>query len=122
MSDMVDLLDVAFKVAEIGSIFVGGLLLVRKLGHDSAKLEGKLDAQSGRVEETLRQQNVVVGELKEDIKALNKVITEVAVQTQRLDQMAERLNRQDRLIDELRHGDGWVNRNRRKGVDGEYDP
>ena len=60
----------------------------------------------------------MVGELKEDIKALNKVITEVAVQTQRLDQMAERMNRQDRMIDELRRGIGFIKG--REGVDKEY--
>jgi TolA-binding protein len=118
MSEMSDLLEIGFKVAEIGSILVGGIMLIRKLGHDSAKLEGKLDSQSARVEDTLRQQNVVVGELKDDIKALNKVVTEVAVQTQRLDQMAERMNRQDRMIDELRHGMGFVRG--LKGVDKEY--
>lgn len=118
MSDIADSLEIGFKVAEIGSILMGGLMLIRKLGHDSAKLEGKMDSQAARVEATLAQQNIVVGELKEDIKALNKVITEVAVQTQRLDQMAERMNRQDRMIDELRHGQGWVKG--LKGIDREY--
>lgn len=121
-SDFAEYLEYAFKITEVGSIVAYGILFVRKMGQDSSKLESKMDSQTARVEATLAQQNVVVGELKEDIKALNNVVTQVAVQTQRLDQMSERMNRQDKLIDELRREGGWVTKNTRGGVDGEYNP
>ncbi len=47
-------------------------------------------------------------EIKTDLKILNKVITDIALQNQRIDNQAERLNRLDSRIDELRHGKGYI--------------
>lgn len=60
-----------------------------------------------------------VGDLKEDIKALNKIVIDVARQHDRLDNQGERignleraltarLEAQERRWDELRHGKGFV--------------
>lgn len=50
--------------------------------------------------------NVV--EIKNDIRILNKVITEVAVQDKRLDIQAEQLNQIRQELIDLRHGRGFV--------------
>lgn len=47
-------------------------------------------------------------EIKMDLKILNKVITDVALQNQRLDNQGDRLNRIDIRMDELRHGRGYI--------------
>lgn len=47
-------------------------------------------------------------EIKVDLKALNKIMIDLALQNQRLDNQGERLNVIDRHIDELRHGHGFV--------------
>lgn len=49
-----------------------------------------------------------INEIKTDLKVLNKIIADLAVQTSRLDNQAERLNRFDARLDELRHGKGFV--------------
>jgi DNA repair ATPase RecN len=96
--EVTDYLDLLFKVGEIGSIVVGVGLALRQMGKASAKTEAILQAQ-----------NEAMGELKEDIKVLNKVVTEVALQSQRLDQITERINTLDRRQDEMRHGKGFIN-------------
>ena len=47
-------------------------------------------------------------EIKSDLKILSKIISDLAVQTNRLDNQGERLNRIDARFDELRHGKGFV--------------
>ena len=106
MAEPAEVLDWGYKLGEILTFVAGVVGLIWKLGRDTSNLRGDMKSQAEKLEITLQQQNVVVGELKDDIKTLNKLITEVAVQTQRLDHMTERMNRQDKLIDELRHEQG----------------
>lgn len=49
-----------------------------------------------------------ITDIKMDLKTLNKVITDLAIQTTRLDTQGERINRLDARIDELRHGKGFI--------------
>lgn len=49
-----------------------------------------------------------IQDIKTDLKILNKLVTDIALQNQRLDAQAERLNRLDSRIDELRHGKGFI--------------
>jgi hypothetical protein len=52
------------------------------------------------------------------MKVVNTLLTDVAVQKQRLDTMDARMDTLDRRYDELRHGDGFVRGAR--GIDREY--
>ena len=88
MSDIAEYVDVALKVGNLAALLGGGLMLVRKMGQDASDLKSSFQVQTSRVESTLAQQNVVVEELRVDIRALNKLVTEVAVQTQRMDAMS----------------------------------
>lgn len=47
-------------------------------------------------------------EIKSDLKILNKVITDLAIQSSRLDSHVERLNRMDRRMDDFSHGRGFI--------------
>jgi hypothetical protein len=47
-------------------------------------------------------------EIKENIKILNQVIIDLAVQDKRLDNQGEQLNAIRKDIDELKHGRGLV--------------
>ena len=49
-----------------------------------------------------------IQEIKINLSALNEIIVKLALQTQRLDNQGDRLNRIEHLIDELRHGKGLV--------------
>jgi hypothetical protein len=53
--------------------------------------------------------NAILG-LTDDVKELSKVVTAVAVQNQRIENVGERLNMIERRYDELRHGEGLINR------------
>lgn len=55
-----------------------------------------------------RQQASEIKDLKDSVRTISDVITKVAVQKQRMDSIEERLTRQDRMIDELRHGAGFI--------------
>ena len=90
-------LDTILKIVEIASVLGGGGMVSYKLGKNTS-----------RVEATLIAQNKDVSELKEDIKQLNKLMTTVAVQNQRLDAISSQISTLDRRYDELRHLKGFV--------------
>ena len=89
MSDQFSL-DTAFKLIEIVSILGGGGLVAFRLGKNSQV-----------VREAMRQQATEIAALKDEIKELSKLVTEVAVQSKRLDILEQR-------YEELRHGEGFV--------------
>ena len=49
-----------------------------------------------------------LGEIKTEIKELHFVVVDLATQKQRLDSQAERLNRLDARLDQLREGKGYI--------------
>ena len=49
-----------------------------------------------------------LSEMEKEMKSLASVLTQIAVQTTRIDLMGERLNIIDRRVDEMRHGQGFV--------------
>lgn len=100
-------LDTALKVIEVVSILGGGGLVLIRLGKTT-----------GRVEAAMKLQAEEIADLKGEVKVVNKLLTDVAVQKQRLDTMDMRIDTLDRRYDELRHGDGFVRGGR--GVDREY--
>lgn len=83
-------LDVALRLAEIVSIVGGGLIVVIQTARVGGRLEEGNKLQAKRLEA-----------LENDVKALNKVITEVAVQQ-------ARINNIERDLRELRHGEGFI--------------
>ena len=89
MSEHVSL-DTVFKLIEIVSILGGGGLVAFRLGKNSQV-----------VREAMRQQAAEIASLKDEIKELSKLVTEVAVQSKRLDMLEQR-------YEELRHGEGFV--------------
>ena len=119
-AEMSNYVDAAFKITQVFSIIAVGAMGLRSMAKASAKSEALAEATSKRIEAKLDQQDTIMGDLKTDIQALNKVVTEVAVQTKRLDILSERMNRLERNQDDLRHGHGWVQG--QKGIDREYPP
>lgn len=69
-----------------------------------------------------------IAAMKEDLKQMKVVsekladlLTVVAVQTNRMDNTAERVNLIDKRIEDLRKGHGWITGHTdRQGIDGEY--
>lgn len=80
-------------VTIIGSVGI----VVYKLGSVVTRFEAIGEKQAGEI-----------GELKEDVKAVSKILTEVALQNQRQSALEERVNRIDRLLEDLRRGEGFI--------------
>lgn len=90
-------LEDVYRIAEIGSILGACGVVLFKVGRIS-----------GRVQETLNLQNVImtrqadeISELKEETKKLGDVLKSLAVQD-------ERINTLTKWYDELRRGEGFV--------------
>ncbi len=49
-----------------------------------------------------------ITEIKLDIKILNKVIIDMALQTERLNNISKRVDRVEVKVDELSHGEGFI--------------
>lgn len=61
-----------------------------------------------------------IDELKDIAKTTSTVLTNLAVQKERLDAQGQRLNTIDQHIDDLRNGRGYISDRHGKGVDREY--
>jgi hypothetical protein len=88
MSDFT--LGTVLQIAEIISILGGGGLVSYRLGRTSSRVEASMALQGREI-----------ATLKDEIKILSQVVTQVAVQTARLDMLEKR-------FEELRHGEGFV--------------
>lgn len=83
--------DTVLRLAEVGSILVGGSVVAFKLGRFTM-----------RVEEGMALQSVEITALKEETKKLGAILTTIAVQDNRLDRI-------ETDISDLKRGKGWVN-------------
>lgn len=90
-------IDSILKLCEIGSILIGGGLVFFRLGETTSKMEAAMKAQASEI-----------SELKEDVKVVSRLLTDVAVQDQRLNTIDKRLEVLDRRYEDLRHGRGFV--------------
>lgn len=97
MSDIPGNVDLAFKAAEVLSIFGGGSFMLVKLGRAVERFEilGALQSKE-------------IAELKTEVVTMRNVITQVALQNERLDQISKRINNQDETILLMRKGEGYI--------------
>ena len=100
-------LDSFLKIGEITAIVGSAAAALIAVGRSTSRVELRITRQSDDITD-----------LKNDVKELNKLMTAVALQSQRMDMLNERINMMDRRYDELRHGQGWVTGSR--GIDKEY--
>jgi methylphosphotriester-DNA--protein-cysteine methyltransferase len=68
----------------------------------------KLGTAVGRFENIGQQQAGEMSQMKEAIKEIAGLITKSALQTERMDNMAARINRQEMIIDDIRRGEGFI--------------
>jgi len=62
-----------------------------------------------RTEANVSELKIEVNEIQKEIKIVADVVTKLAVQSERLDNYGQRLNRIEAGLDELRHGKGLIN-------------
>lgn len=93
----------------ISALVIAGAFLFRK-GGDLQKLNMAVTAALNQI-----------AELKTEVSKIGLILTQVAVQNERMDNLGQRLNMMDKRYDELRRGDGWVT-GHRTSIDGEYNP
>ena len=84
-------LDSILKMAEIATVIGSVAIGLVTFGRSASRMELKLAQQSDDI-----------GDMKQDLKKLNEVMTTVALQAQRMDMLGERLNMLDKRYDELR--------------------
>lgn len=68
----------------------------------------KLGKMAGSLETGLMNQNMIIGELKDEMISLRKVITDMAVFNSRMESHERQFTSISLAIDELRHGKGFV--------------
>ena len=77
---------------------VGGVgVVVYKLGRAMEKFES-----------VGKQQAKEITELKGEVKIIGEVLIKIALTTQRQDTLEERINRNETMLDELRRGEGFI--------------
>ncbi len=91
MSDPAAALDLILKVIEVLGIVVGGVTLFYKLGGAVARFEAIGSQQANEIKE-----------LKASIEKVSELITSVAVQSTRLDNLDARMVAMNLRTDELR--------------------
>ena len=57
-----------------------------------------------------------VTEMQNELKKLSEIVTQMAVQTVRLNNLSDQFTGLQRTVEDLRRGNGWI----QKRVDGEY--
>lgn len=90
-------LDTILRVAEIFSILGGGGLVAFKVGRSTEAMDAAVAAQ----EKTAQALKSEIDGLKEEVKQVGKILTQLALQEQRLNML-------DKRYEELRHGEGFV--------------
>ncbi len=59
-----------------------------------------------------------IADVKKEVSKIGQILTQVAVQNERMDNMGQRMNMMDRRYDELRRGQGFIKG--QAGIDREY--
>ncbi len=95
-------------VVSVSALCTAASFLFRK-GGSTARLEMA-------VERALEE----ITELKKEISQVGLILTQVAVQNERMDNMARRQNMIDQQMSDMRRGQGFIQAPRPMGVDGEY--
>ena len=97
MADVGLTLDTTLRLAELVTLVGGGVVIVFRMGRMTERFEliGQRQADE-------------ISELKRAVGRFGDVLTDLAVQKNRLDGQAERINLLDRRYEELRHGEGFV--------------
>lgn len=95
--ESVDMLGLLFQAVELLGMFGGGAIILIKMGRMMGTFETIGNTQAREI-----------SELKEDIKSVNNVITQVAVQKAEIASLDQRVGLLMTWYDELRHGHGYV--------------
>lgn len=90
-------LDIVVRVIETSTIVLAGGTVIYRLGRAVEKFE-RIGAQ----------QAVEITELKKSVTKITDIVQAQALQTQRADIFADRLNRFEKKVDELAHGEGFI--------------
>lgn len=89
--------DLVIKLVELVAIIGGGGVFMFKMGRAVSKFETVSTRQADDI-----------AELKMDFKAMAEATLQLALQDQRMTNMSQRITATEELVNELRHGEGFV--------------
>jgi hypothetical protein len=93
----------------LGALYVGTTVLLKRVKNDGSSqhlVQGIAEDIEG---------------VKDELKALAKVITDLAVQDTKITNLSNQYFMLQRTVEDLRRGSGWVSSPARDSVDGLYD-
>lgn len=90
-------IDTWLKIFTLVATIAGLSAVIFRLGKATSKFE-----QIGK------QQSQEIVDLKMSVTDINKTLVQVALQTDRLNGLSERQTRVEKLIDDLRRGEGFI--------------
>ena len=90
-------IDVLLRIGEIASIIGGGYVIAFRLGIAINSMKESIRAQKNAQE----SHSTEIKELKQEVKKMATILTTLAVQEQRLNQL-------EKYIDDLRRGRGYI--------------
>ena len=96
-AEMTEFLEITYKSLEIITLVGGGGYAIFKIGRVAEKVQLTLD-----------HQNAELDVMKQELKTLNELMTNVAIQKQQMATMQEHINRLEGWYDELRRGTGFI--------------
>lgn len=73
-----------------------------------------------RHDESNKNLKAEVQGMQQQLQKLSEVITQMAVQTVRVDNLGQQFTMLQRTVEDLRRGSGWVSTPARSNIDGEY--
>lgn len=88
--------DTAIKLIELLTFLGGGSLILVRLGQ-----------YAGKFEQMTRRQSDEIKDLKNEVKEIKTVVSDLAVQSNRIDNISQRMTQLDEKVERLRQGHGF---------------
>ncbi len=97
-------LSAILQALEIASIICAAILFIFKSGRSTESLGQAVTA----LRDVVLGQGSEIKELRSEMKQFGAILTQMAVQKERIDMLLERVQLLDDRYEELRHGEGFV--------------
>lgn len=88
---------IVIGIFQVASIIVGGFLVVYRFGRSTKATDY-----------AIAQMSSSITEIKSEVAAMRALMTEVALQNQRLDNQGQQIAMLQRTVEDIRRGEGFI--------------